>query len=195
MLMVDADLSLPPEPFRSRYILAQPADTRAHERAYYALRRQVFAVEQGLFEVDDRDLHDAEAIPLVALSTCAGMPDEVVGVVRIYVDRADGALDVWYGGRLAVARSYRRYAEVGAALIRAAVGAARGLGAQRFYATVQQANVPYFVQHQFRSLHAVSICGQPHQLMEADLAAFAIPAWVLGVCGVSGLRLPSRRAA
>ena len=178
MLMIDGDLSSPPMPYRSRWILAQAAEAGWQERGYYALRREVFVREQALFQESDRDDHDRHALPIVALSTCSGVPDDVVGVVRIYREADVQHESLWFGGRLAVAPAYRRSAEVGAALIRAAVGAARGLGATRFLATVQQDNVPYFVRQGFRSLAPVVVCDRPHQLMQADLATFAVPAWL-----------------
>src|SRR5690242_8208824 len=65
---------------------------------YYRVRRAIFAEEQALFETNDIDEHDAHATPIAATSRIAGMPDEVVGVVRIY----ESAPGVWYGGRLGV---------------------------------------------------------------------------------------------
>jgi putative N-acetyltransferase (TIGR04045 family) len=180
--MVDNLLEPPRAPFRSRWILAQPATEAWLRDAYFALRRQVFVAEQALFAQSDVDEHDACALPIVALATCAGVPVEVVGVVRIYQQvEAPGAAreQLWYGGRLAVAPTYRRSAEVGAALIRAAVGAARAYGASRFLATVQSENVAYFTRHHFRELAPLTVCGRPHALMEAELAAFTPPVWSL----------------
>jgi putative N-acetyltransferase (TIGR04045 family) len=177
--MVDDAFEPPLAPFRSRWILAQPAAEPWLCTAYFALRHQVFVAEQGLFAHTDRDEQDARALPIVALATCAGVPDEVVGVVRIYPQGDAPGGPLWYGGRLAVVPGYRRSAEVGAALIRAAVGAARAYGAQRFLATVQSENVAYFTRHHFRELAPVSVCGRPHALMEADLTAFVPPLWAL----------------
>ncbi len=165
------------EPFRSRWIVAQPVEAPSLCAAYFALRRQVFVVEQGLFSQHDLDAHDLDALHIAALTTCAGVPDDLVGVVRIYPERSD-AQCVWFGGRLGVARPFRRTAEVGASLIRAAVGAARGLGASRFLATVQRDNVAYFERYHFSVLEPVTVCGRPHCLMEAELGAFAVPHWL-----------------
>ena len=162
------------EPFRARAIVAEPARETWQRRAYYALRHEVFVREQGLFSDSDLDEHDERALPLVAMANTAGVLDEVVGVVRIYAS-SNG---LWYGGRLAVCPAYRRNPRVGTALIRAAVGAARGCGATQFWATVQLGNVRYFERHHFRALARVSVCGEPHQLMQAELAAFSVPAWV-----------------
>jgi len=160
-------------PYLSRWILAEPARDAWQRVAYFALRHEVFVREQGLFDASDVDEHDRHALPIVAMGTLAGIPDEVVGVVRIY-EQSDG---LFFGGRLAVRASYRRSREVGASLIRAAVGAARGLGATTFLATVQRDNVAYFEAHHFTVRRAVMVAGIPHVLMEADLSAFEIPDW------------------
>lgn len=135
---------------------------------HFRLRHAIFVREQGLFSESDRDEHDAIATPIVAYSLIAGMPDRVVGVVRIYPAR-DG---VWFGGRLGVAREHRRVGTIGTALIVEAVATAHAWGARRFFATVQEQNVRYFERHHFRALHAVDVCGRPHRLMTADLAAY-----------------------
>ena len=102
------------------------------------------------------------------MSHVAGMPHEVVGVVRIY--RSDG--DTWYGGRLGVASDYRRVGAVGGALIDTAVSTAHARGCTRFLATVQARNVRYFEHYAFRSLGELSLRGQRHHLMQADLGCF-----------------------
>jgi putative N-acetyltransferase (TIGR04045 family) len=136
--------------------------------AYFRLRREIFGEEQGLFADSDVDERDARAIPIVAMSEALGMPDEVIGVVRIYEDKPG----LWFGGRLGVCHRYRRRGAVGAALIERAVRTAHTLGARQFLATVQLANVRYFERYHFRSLEPVDVCGKPHQLMEADLHSY-----------------------
>lgn len=168
------DMTAPLSPYRSRWILAQPAQSAWERARHFALRHAIFVHEQGLFTGDDRDARDGDALPIVALSTSAGVPTDVVGTVRIY----EASHGVWYGGRLAVTRDYRRCAEVGSALTRAAVGGAKGLGAQRFLATVQAPNEGFFLRNQFQTLSRISHLGKPHCLMEADLAAFEVPRWV-----------------
>lgn len=162
------------EPYLSRWIVAEPAQEAWQRREYFALRHAVFVCEQRMFAESDRDAFDVGALHLVAMASSAGMFDEVVGVVRIYEQGAG----TWYGGRLAVTPRYRRSREVGSALTQAAVGAARGLGARRFLATVQRENVVFFERHGFRSLEPLDLCGRPHQLMEAPLSSFAVPHWV-----------------
>jgi len=162
--------------------------TRAWERRdAMALRRQVFCAEQQLFAGDDRDALDAHAIPIVAMSWNAGMAEQVVGTVRIHADSADG---LWRGSRLAVARGYRRMAGLGSELIRVAVGTAHARGCTRFLATVQAANIDFFQSLHWQQLDTVVVCGQPHGLMEADLAFY--PPCLDDACAVVA---PRRRAA
>ncbi len=144
----------------------------AHEpwqvAAYFQLRREIFAAEQGLFAESDRDSFDEHASPIVAQGEIAGMPDGVVGVVRIYQE----GKDTWFGGRLGVARAYRRVGAVGSALITEAVSTAHGWGCKRFLATVQAANARYFEHHHFRRLEALEVLGRPHFLMQAELERY-----------------------
>jgi len=136
--------------------------------AYFRLRSEIFANEQGLFAGSDRDSFDDHASPIVAQGEIAGMPDGVVGVVRIY--REDK--HTWFGGRLGVARAYRRVGAVGTALITEAVSTAHAWGCTRFLATVQEANARYFEHHHFRRLEALELLGRPHFLMQADLERY-----------------------
>ncbi|HEX3775740.1 MAG TPA: MSMEG_0567/Sll0786 family nitrogen starvation N-acetyltransferase [Polyangiaceae bacterium] len=139
-------------------------------QAYFRLRCEIFALEQGIFAGSDRDPFDEHATPIVAQSEIAGMPDGVVGVVRIY--RAAPGDDTWFGGRLGVGRAYRRVGAVGTALITEAVATAHHWGCRRFLATVQQANARYFEHHHFRRLESIELFGLPHFLMEADLGRY-----------------------
>jgi putative N-acetyltransferase (TIGR04045 family) len=159
----------PVSPFCSSRVTAQIASEPWQIDAYYRLRREIFADEQGLFEGSDVDRHDADATPIVAVAHLGGMLDEVVGVVRIY-PAGDG---VWYGGRLGVRPAYRSRRVVGTSLIVAAVSTAHGWGCRRFLATIQLQNVRYFEQHRFATVEPTLVCGQPHHLMEADLTAYA----------------------
>jgi len=139
--------------------------------AYWRLRTRVFVEELRLFHGDDIDEHDACAIPIVVSSVIAGIPEDVVGAVRIYRT----APLTWYGGRLAVDPPHRRNGRIGAALIGAAVGMACRLGCSTFLATVHAQNARYFERRRFTRLQEVSVCGAPHVLMQADLTAFVLP--------------------
>ena len=158
-------------------VRAQTAQRITAERAieawqiagYFGLRSEIFAAEQGLFASSDVDEHDAHATPIVAQGEIAGMPDGVVGVVRIYRAGPTEAPDTWFGGRLGVARAYRRVGAVGSALITEAVSTAHSWGCVRFLATVQAANARYFEHYHFHRLQSLDLLGRPHVLMQADL--------------------------
>jgi putative N-acetyltransferase (TIGR04045 family) len=134
----------------------------------HALRRAVFCVEQGVFVGDDRDATDERAQLLVALSCVAGMPEQVVGTVRIHEDEPG----LWFGSRLAVHAAFRSHAKIGATLIRLAVSSAHAQGCETFLAHVQAQNVPLFQRLHWTSLKEETIFGRVHHLMRAQLSAY-----------------------
>jgi len=134
----------------------------------HKLRRQVFCKEQGIFPEDDRDATDDRARLLVALACQAGMPDQVVGTVRIHED----APKLWFGSRLAVHSDFRSQGKLGATLIRLAVSSAHALGCESFFAHVQSQNVPLFRRLHWQVLSEEIILGRSHQLMQANLAKY-----------------------
>lgn len=139
------------------------------ERAgYHALRREVFCTEQGVFSGHDRDVIDETAIPIIAACCVAGMPDRVVGAVRIHEPEPG----LWRGSRLAVHAEHRKLGRIGAELIRMAVCTAHGLGATRFLAQVQEQNVLFFRRLYWTSLGAITLHGRPHHDMQADLSRY-----------------------
>ena len=178
-----------PPPYKNEHLhfgFAQPGWQLGQ---YRALRRRVFCDEQKLFVGTDEDELDHRATPIVAVASCMGAPDHVVGVVRID-ERRPGE---WYGGRLGVAPDYRRTARftitglfdggrpvgpfdtsVGAALIYKAVSTAKARGAKRFLANVQAQNVPFFERMHWRVLFEEDLFGLPHARMQADLAHYPI---------------------
>jgi hypothetical protein len=131
----------PFKPFLASAYQIKFATEAWEKRGAAALRRQVFCVEQGLFDGDDRDAVDDVAIPLVAISLFGVAADAVVGTVRIHQHPEDPG--VWWGSRLAVTGQYRRLGAVGAGLIRLAVA--------------------------WRTLRELELYGKPHHMMQADL--------------------------
>jgi putative N-acetyltransferase (TIGR04045 family) len=143
--------------------------TEAWERAaYFALRRDVFCDEQGIFTGDDRDATDETASPIVAVDYVMGMSHRVVGTVRI----AATAPGVWQGSRLAIHADYRNVYGLGSGLVYRAVSTARARGAREFFATIQRANVPFFRRLAWEHVEDIELHGRPHALMRADLAAY-----------------------
>jgi predicted GNAT family N-acyltransferase len=86
--------------------------------AVYAVRHQVFVVEQAVPPALERDEFDAVAIHLVALRD----DDDVVGTLRIVVSGRDAKI-----GRMAVLATERRRG-IGAGLITHAHEVARSMG-------------------------------------------------------------------
>ncbi|HEY0916604.1 MAG TPA: MSMEG_0567/Sll0786 family nitrogen starvation N-acetyltransferase [Solimonas sp.] len=173
-----AGLFLPSEYF------VKPATERWERREAMRLRRTVFCGEQGLFGRDDRDALDRSALLLVAVSCLSGMPEQVVGTVRIH----EGEPGEWQGSRLAVHPDYRRVAWLGSELIRLAVGTAHARGARRFTAQVQAQNAPLFRRLHWRTLEQIELHGRPHHRMLADLAHYP-------PCDAAGFVSMPRRAA
>jgi len=130
-----------------------------------ALRRRVFCEEQKIFSGHDRDAFDDIAIPIVAISSFAVAPQEVVGTVRIY-EKEPG---IWWGSRLAVAAEYRKISALGTSLIRLAVSAAHARGCKRFYAHVQAQNAPLFWRVGWHTIEELMLHGRAHHFMQADL--------------------------
>lgn len=136
-----------------------------HLRGYFGLRKAIFCEEQGLFSHSDIDRTDDTAYPIVALERDWVAGDRVIGVVRIY----EAEPRLWYGGRLGVHPLYRRRGRVGKGLIQKAVTTANTWGCDRFLATVQLQNVRFFRRLHWNSLDEMTLFGQQHHLMEADL--------------------------
>ncbi|WP_277968415.1 MSMEG_0567/Sll0786 family nitrogen starvation N-acetyltransferase [Sphingomonas echinoides] len=161
------DLVAPP-PFLASDYIVRFASERWEAAGAAELRRQVFCTEQRVFDHDDRDATDAVATTIVALSTLAGGPDEVIGTVRIH----QSAPGIWWGSRLAVAPAYRRVGIIGPALIRLAVSSAHAMGCVRFFAHVQSPNELLFRRLHWAKIEQLALHGREHLLMQADLAYY-----------------------
>jgi len=152
----------------ARTVRIKLATTLAEREATRQLRRAVFCDEQGIFDGDDTDAIDKLALPIAAIISVPGLPDEVIGTVRIHETEPG----LWYGSRLAVARQARRIGSVGSGLIKLAVGTAHAHGCKTFLAQVQSQNVPLFRRLHWDSLAELDVHGRPHHLMQADLAHY-----------------------
>jgi putative N-acetyltransferase (TIGR04045 family) len=146
------------------------ARTARERAAYFALRREIFCAEQGVFDGDDRDDCDATAVPIICLAEADAGDARVVGVVRIWEEET--APGDWWGGRLGVDRDFRTAGGVGRWLVQTAVGTARAWGAYRFRATVQRPNVAFFRRLRWQTRTELDLFGRPHHLMEADLTHY-----------------------
>jgi len=131
---------------------------------HYELRRRVFVLEQGIFQVDDRDSQDDDERTLHVLGFVDG---KVGGAVRLYPLELSGGL--WKGDRLAVLPEHRA-CHLGARLVRFAVASAGELGGRRMIAQIQLPNVRFFEHLGWtRSGAPSSFHGVEHQLMEIGL--------------------------
>jgi len=151
--------------FRSHDITVKVAMTPWERKSYYALRQEVFSREQKILPDDEKDTQDFRAIPIVAVASSWGVNDSVVGAVRIFTT----GNDVWFGGRLCVARAYRGFREIGKSLINEAVSRAIDLGCKQFLANVQLQNEHYFQRLYWKSVDYIEVEHRPHVRMEALL--------------------------
>ena len=158
----------PVPPFVSSAFTVKYATEPWERRGAAALRREVFCVEQGLFDNDDRDAIDEVATPIVALSSYTVLADQVVGTVRIH----EAEPGLWWGSRLAVAADHRRVGALGAALIRLAVCSAHARGCTTFLAHVQSQNALLFQRLHWDVVGDIELHGRPHKRMQADLAFY-----------------------
>ena len=165
--------------------LIEPVTERAAVAAYHALRAQVFVTEQGLFEGDDLDGHDAD--PRTVVLVARDPEGTVIGGVRLGPACEGPDIGWWYGGRLVVHPAARRAGNsrtggggsrigggdgmgraaegVGAALVRAACAYAEQAGVLRFEAAVQQSNEAFFRRLGWQRVRPVTVAGAPHILM------------------------------
>ena len=155
----------PFERFSASEFRVKFAASRWEREGAYALRRQVFCDEQGLFgqTIATRSMITRSRSSLCRCS--ASRRDQVVGTVRIHEDEPG----LWRGSRLAVAREYRRIGAIGATLIRLAVSSAHAMGCRTFLAHVQAQNAPLFQQMHWETMAEVELHGRPHMRMRADL--------------------------
>lgn len=156
-----------PTEFRVKWATQAWETSEAH-----ALRRAVFCVEQGVFVGDDRDAIDDRAQLLVATVCVAGIPEQVVGTVRIHREAHDALPDLWYGSRLAVHAAFRHHSRLGATLIRLAVSSAHARGCRTFRAHVQSQNIALFEKLNWKLLGEEVLHGRRHGHMQADLAHY-----------------------
>jgi putative N-acetyltransferase (TIGR04045 family) len=155
-------------PFRSRDVAFKLASEDWEVASYRRLRRRIFCEEQGLFAFDDRDATDDRAVPIVAVTRVAGMPDDVVGVVRIWQEQSNH----WWGGRLGTHPDHRRNGTIASGLVRLAVGTACRRGCSQFRAFVQTPNARLFERLHWHVIGEAQMCGLAHLLMEADLTQY-----------------------
>lgn len=147
-------------------VICKIAETETERQGHFAVRHAIFVEEQGLFSESDVDDFDRTAVPLVAVDRESGV---VVGAVRCY----EAEPGVWYGGRLAVLKEARHSTEaIGPRLCKLAEKVVIERGCQRFLAYIQLQNIRFFERLGWHCVgEPVDHFGQPHQMMQASLAA------------------------
>ena len=147
-------------------IICKIAKTEQERQGHFAVRHAIFVEEQLLFNDSDVDEYDRHAILLVAVERDSGT---VVGAVRVYETEAG----VWYGGRLAVLKEARHKVNaVGPRLCKLAEKVVIERGCHRFLAYIQLQNVRFFERLGWQKIGQPELhLGQPHQTMQASLAA------------------------
>ncbi|HLH76991.1 MAG TPA: GNAT family N-acetyltransferase [Candidatus Binataceae bacterium] len=131
----------------------------AQRATCYELRRQVFVLEQGIDPSLERDVHDAQALHLLALR--GELP---VGCARALFSAARVKF-----GRMAVVRAARRQG-VGHALLCRLLQIARQRGARYAYLNAQLGVERFYARQGFSPIGDVFIeAGIPHRRMELRL--------------------------
>ena len=142
------------------HYVVRPADWRVDEDAIARVRREVFVEEQSVPEALEWETWDPECTWFIA-QTESG---EVVGIVRLTPDARIG--------RMAVRASWRRKG-VGAALLAAALDAARRRGLFSVRLSAQTHALPFYARHGFQPEGEVyQDAGIPHIAMTLTLKDF-----------------------
>lgn len=151
-------------------VICKIAETEEELKGHFAVRHAIFVQEQKLFADSDIDEFDQRAVHLVAVDKDT---DSVVGAVRCYETEPG----VWYGGRLAVLKEARHDINaVGPRLCKLAEKVVIQRGCRQFLAHIQLQNVRFFQRLGWQPVgEPVIHCGQPHQTMQASLAAAKQP--------------------
>ncbi|WP_022666202.1 MSMEG_0568 family radical SAM protein [Desulfospira joergensenii] len=148
---------------KEKELVCHSARNRAERAEAFRIRREVFVLEQGLFDGSDQDENDGDSIHLVARQK-----KRIIGTVRIYRD-PDKTPDKWIGGRLAVEKNFRA-GSAGSALVREAMKRVKKKGCREFLAHIQEKNIPFFLHLGWKPVEPVRLhFGRPHQKMQADL--------------------------
>ena len=132
--------------------------------AHFAVRHEVFVLEQAVFAGSDRDERDDRSSTVHVVGCCEGV---VVGSVRLY--ELDAQTGLWQGDRLAVLAPFRVHG-LGAPLVRCAVALAGARGGRAMVAHIQLPNVTFFTRLGWQPVGGPeTYVGLPHQQMRIAL--------------------------
>ena len=136
------------------------AATENELKKVFALRKEVFVLEQQIFTNSDVDEHEELSIYLIA-----ELPEGIVGTVRVYPEKNNH----WTGSRLAVKKEFRG-GITGALLVKEAVRLVKLKNCTRFTAKIQLQNVEFFKRLGWTPEGEIfDYRNIPHQMMKADL--------------------------
>lgn len=139
------------------------------KREALALRRAVFCSELHIFVDSDLDDVDRRAQMLVVVAHIAGLPDRVVGTIRIH----EAQPRTWWVSRLAVDPAFRGRAGLGSALLRSATATAVTRGCDELFAHARRQRRRLFERAGWTWIEDETVYGAPHCLMRADIDAVA----------------------
>lgn len=144
-------------------VLVHRARNPRERDAAFAVRKEVFVREQGLFSESDGDAQDEAAIHLVGK-----VEGRVVGTVRVFPGPERNGH--WVGGRLAVKKDHRT-GKLGWLLVKEAMKRVKKRGCTTFTAHIQTENVNFFKRLGWTPVGpVVDLFERPHQKMQADLS-------------------------
>lgn len=140
-----------------------PAASPAELAAHFAIRHEVFVLEQRVFAHSERDTHDLDPSVVHLL---ARYGEVAAGAVRLFPLGGSG---LWQGDRLCVRPLYRIHG-IGAPLVRCAVAIAGARGGREMVAHIQLPNVSFFTHLGWQRDGDVELyAGLEHQPMRIDL--------------------------
>lgn len=145
------------------HVTCRPAASPSEFAAHFAIRHEVFVLEQQVFAHTERDNHDLDAGVVHLLARYGEVP---AGAVRLFPLDGSG---LWQGDRLCVLPGYRIHG-IGAPLVRCAVATAGACGGREMVAHIQLPNVSFFTHLGWQRDGDVELyAGLEHQPMRIDL--------------------------
>lgn len=142
-------------------ITIRPANSDDEITKVFEIRKEVFVLEQKIFDDTDRDTDDLRSVYLIAVRD-----GEIIGVVRVFPTNEHE----WIGGRLAVKKEFRG-SRAGYLLVKGAMRLVKEKKCSKFTAMIQEENINFFKRIGWRPFGEIFMYhGKRHIRMEADLA-------------------------
>ena len=136
-------------------------DDAAYMEKAFALREEVFTVEQGFPEAEERDAQDETALHVVGLDDAGA----VCCTARLFSTEPE----IWHAGRIVV-RAGLRGQGVGRQLMQELAGRARALGGKTLELGAQIDKQGFYEAVGFTPYGAIFLdAGYPHRMMKLEL--------------------------